>query len=131
MYVDYDRLNIPLIKKWIEALRSPGELQGKGFLEYYLEGEDKPRRCCLGVLCRVAMAEGLQLNVIKYFDDVRDEKTVITFSGNDFVLPVDVVKLMGFTDDSGNLSVYVTENGIVRECALTFLNDGKPLYGSD
>jgi hypothetical protein len=46
---------------WIEALESGEYEQGTGLLEYVEEGSEVTRRCCLGVLCRVAVNNGLDL----------------------------------------------------------------------
>jgi hypothetical protein len=47
---------------WIEALESGEHMQGKSLLEAtYTDGV--VRKCCLGVLCRVAQADGLDVNM--------------------------------------------------------------------
>ena len=48
---------------WIEALESDEYTQGRSVLEFEQNGD--VRQCCIGVLCRVAMAEGLPLKIEK------------------------------------------------------------------
>jgi len=126
---DYDKLNIPLIIKWIESLRSGNNVQGAEYLEYFLEGETTPRRCCLGVACRVAMAEvlGLKLSVKRSWFADDTHKHLTAFDGNDFILPESVMEALGFND--ANPAVFVRENGEVKRYSLTHLNDGNKLKG--
>lgn len=50
-------MNLPNLRKWIAALRSGEFQQGKA----YLNKGDK--MCCLGVLCEVAIRNGVVMNV--------------------------------------------------------------------
>lgn len=50
------------IRKVVDALRSGDYVQGKGTLEYKDEN-GVAKNCCLGVACRVAMANGVALDV--------------------------------------------------------------------
>jgi hypothetical protein len=45
---------------WVEALESDEYEQGTGYLEF--EEDNTVYHCCLGVLCRVAMADGLTVD---------------------------------------------------------------------
>lgn len=48
---------------WIDALRSGEYTQGAGGLTTIDPEDDKERDCCLGVLCKVAVANGLNIDV--------------------------------------------------------------------
>lgn len=50
---------------WVQALESGEHEQGYGFLETVSGLDGLVRRCCLGVLCRVAMADGLGLELVQ------------------------------------------------------------------
>ena len=41
-----------IAKKWVKALRSGKYKQGKGYLKQFTS-KNKPRHCCLGVLCEL------------------------------------------------------------------------------
>ena len=51
-------MNIPVIKKWVEMLRSGEYKQGNGFLKRKISLEE-PTYCCLGVLSELAVKEGV------------------------------------------------------------------------
>jgi hypothetical protein len=55
------------MRKFIAALRSGNYLQGYGKLEYS-DVKDVVRNCCLGVACRVAMANGMELETTANVD---------------------------------------------------------------
>lgn len=61
-----------IMEKWVAALREPNRKQGFRALENKATGE----QCCLGVLCRIAEAEGATFRVnddddifVRYRDD--------------------------------------------------------------
>lgn len=56
-------MNPEVKTKWLEALRSGNYFQGKEHLK--VESGGVTRHCCLGVLCEVAIADGLDLDVKK------------------------------------------------------------------
>lgn len=67
---------------WVEALRSGDYKQGNGWLNRTgatvdEEGEPVREYCCLGVLCEVAMKEGLRLDV-----DVKDGGDARSYDGH-------------------------------------------------
>ena len=53
---DYQKKKLPHLNAWIEELRKPGLVQGRGMLCFVNRGNpDKiVSECCLGVYCRVA-----------------------------------------------------------------------------
>lgn len=54
--------NTENMRKFVEALRSGDYVQGQNSLEY-TDISDKVTNCCLGVACRVAIKDGLALQV--------------------------------------------------------------------
>jgi len=97
-----------------EALESGQYKQGYGHLETHPEGDDNtPRLCCLGVACRVAQDNGLEI-------DVKVKDHVVFFDGWDGVLPDAVKYWFGFDDCNG---AFVNDHEIDGWCALTDLND--------
>jgi hypothetical protein len=50
-------------RKWVEALRSGEYVQGTRVLTSVIDGAQ--RDCCLGVACKVAIDNGVQLEVTK------------------------------------------------------------------
>ena len=53
--------NHPLVRGWYDALLSNEHMQGTGTMEKVDKTTGITERCCLGVLCRVAMKMGLEL----------------------------------------------------------------------
>lgn len=63
-------MNQTVKQLWIDALRSGDYEQGKGTLTY-IGGDGKELDCCLGVLCKVAIANGVKVKVDKDLDRLR------------------------------------------------------------
>jgi hypothetical protein len=83
------------VRLLVEALRSGEYVQGEGRLELrYPDGTVK--HCCLGVACRIAMANGLRVAT----DNPMPEpgRISIAFDGNRAMLPVSVRDWYGFSD---------------------------------
>lgn len=76
------------IALWVAALRSGEYKQGKN----YLDSEGK--HCCLGVLCRVAMRNGLPLIE-------RSRQATTTFDGSDQIVPKAAMDWVGLQEDDG------------------------------
>jgi len=56
-----EAVNKEHVRLWVQALRSPGLIQGHGALAKR-KSEDEPwQQCCLDVACRVAMDNGVEL----------------------------------------------------------------------
>lgn len=56
--------NTENMQKFVDALRSGNYVQGQNALER-MDASGKMTNCCLGVACRVAIANGLALEVIR------------------------------------------------------------------
>jgi len=91
-------MNKEVAKLWVDALRSGEYKQGTGKLAR--RGEF----CCLGVLCELAIKNGIDLKVGKYghWDDI------ITYNGADISLPDVVKEWAGMNSTSG---VYGDQSG--------------------
>lgn len=98
-------MNPEVKQKWIKALRSGEYKQAKGQLTT-LTGED----CCLGVLCKLAVAEGVIAPSTK-------EEKYVTYDRETHILPQKVIIWAGVDSCGG----YKNENGIQW---LTEDNDG-------
>lgn len=79
------------IKLLVDALRSGKYIQGKNVLTQMVDNQD--RDCCLGVACKVAIENGLELSIMKNqsaeseYDTsinncVRYERTLYTLPGS-------------------------------------------------
>lgn len=106
----------PEIKaKWLDALRSGDYTQGRSFLAVKNEDTDQFDFCCLGVLCDLAVNEGViapPIEVDAYENDpwndaawvkgfeTTDQYTVLTHGLETRTLPAKVRKWAGFTTDN-------------------------------
>lgn len=81
--------NTENIRKWVDALRSGEFTQKSGQLEYVTLKGEVIGNCCLGVACRVAMKNGVPVEVSRNEDDVT------TFDGARGVLPDSVTTWIG------------------------------------
>lgn len=90
-------MNKEIKQKWIEALRSGKYKQGTAALrkkDYLQKG--KPEFCCLGVLCEIAIKEGVIKDPKKY-DRYYNTYLYPEIYG-DQLLPLKVVKWAGLED---------------------------------
>jgi hypothetical protein len=97
----------PSVKKWLRALRSGKYKQTTGALR------KKNKFCCLGVICDLAVKEGIIKPPI-------EEKEYYDYGGVTGVLPEEVQKWLGLSDSAGG---FYDEDGCGRD--LTELNDAK------
>lgn len=117
----------PEIKKlWIEALRSDDYEQGKSYLHSISNvGDDKEHRyCCLGVLCEIAIKQGLPI-VDKLQENIvfSSRQTVITYDGQRSVLPGSVAAWANITSDGSYIPKRPAELHNYKSGALTHDND--------
>jgi len=92
---------------WVEALRSGRYEQGTGVLV------NEENYCCLGVLCDIAIREGLPLEVSFNGDGVK------CFNGVGVYLPYAVREWAGL--DRDNPRVYLSDD--LSDESLSLLND--------
>lgn len=106
-------LNKPLIKKWVDALRSGEFGQTTGRLGK-VDETGEASYCCLGVLCEIALADGLELD--RKVDESHKE---ITFNGFGGLPPIEVAHHAGLAneenlDDFGDTAWTVPITGVVQ-----------------
>lgn len=90
-------VNKERVQLLVNALRSGLYLQGTQNLEFSEPGSpDVVRRCCLGVGCRVAMANGLKLDITK--SQREDERTITYFERDSGQLPIRVMNWYGLSN---------------------------------
>lgn len=77
---------------WIAALRSGEYTQTQGHLKY--EWMDDVRYCCLGVLCELAIQDGVAV-------DVRQDGSTVLFNGEEAILPENVQLWAGLKTCTG------------------------------
>lgn len=95
-------------EKWVAALRSGDYQQGTGYLHRTDGGQDQ--YCCLGVLCELAIADGIPVDVHKV-----PTGGYYQYGGKDSFLPREVIAWAGM---EGNDDPEVHEDG-----SLSILND--------
>lgn len=78
-------MNKEIKEKWITALRSGEYKQGTGYLCRAQEKE----YCCLGVLCNLAMKEGI-CKISNYEKIVSCETNMVRYDGNNSFVPSSV-----------------------------------------
>lgn len=89
----------PEIKKiWLDALRSGEYKQGDGVLAKTVEWDEKPRYCCLGVLCDIAAKQGVPIEITPPKDEVFNEWE---FDNETESLPESVREWAGIEDSLG------------------------------
>src|SRR3954454_1594362 len=91
-------MNCDIAERWAAALEGGNYLQGNGKLTYidFAEPEsDTELNCCLGVLCQLAVADGVPIEVAR-----RDTGTVI-YDDHDLTLPDAVIDWAGMRSNDG------------------------------
>lgn len=113
-------MNQDVLKKWVAALRSGKYNQGEGHLGMTDEDGDE-HFCCLGVLCELALDEGIpNLNrefngdALRYFYNDRED-----------FLPTPVMEWAGFHDKNPGIPYIQVEeeSDEVYDKPLSELND--------
>lgn len=109
MTVVRTKMNPEIKDKWLTALRSGEYRQGQNVLKQQHGENDTPQYCCLGVLCDIAVKEGLDITVRDiHEEDEAAEKQVWEFGTSDSLshelLPDAVMEWAGM--DSDNPTVY-------------------------
>lgn len=85
--------------KWIEALRSGEYEQAVGTLTYIKPDDSGFKHCCLGVLCELAVKEGLPIK--------REEVVNSIYYDNDGIsLPDSVMEWAGLTHPNPSVGAY-------------------------
>lgn len=107
-------MNKEIKAKWIEALRSGKYKQGKAALR-----TENNEYCCLGVLCELAVNEGvINPPVVKEDDNFTARSRIYSFEGCGGYLPKAVQTWAWLEDDDGRFMSVI--NGLDN---LASLND--------
>lgn len=101
---------------WIEALRSGKYTQGRELLTQ-ISPQGVETNCCLGVACKVAIANGLSLAVQEFYDD-SFRAAVVEYERKEDVLPAQVVEWLGLEPGDTNPTVFTEVNGLVLVAKL-------------
>lgn len=88
-------VNTERVRLLVDALRSGQYVQGTNCLEQREAAGEPLKHCCLGVACRVAMANGLDVSA----GPVHSSFGVTAFDGEMYVLPKSVAEWYGFVDE--------------------------------
>lgn len=92
------RMKKVVLDLWVKALRSGEYTQGHGTLRA-TDKDGKPRLCCLGVLCEVAIKEGVPLTTTE--EEYSSGGTYVTYDGASAYPPESVEEWAGLTNTSG------------------------------
>lgn len=113
---------------WVKALRSGEYEQAVGTLvEVDHDNGDILGHCCLGVLCELAVKEGVKVDrkdTVEIVEDGCSHFTMISFDGSEAVLPDSVQKWAGMGSHDGGLPGRdVDEEGYPIRESLASMND--------
>jgi hypothetical protein len=100
--------------QWVAALRSGEYRQGRGHLKKNTDGENF--YCCLGVLCEIALQDGLPLR-----EHVGGNGATF-FNGDDSFLPSEIAQWAKLPNDNPSTSLRTIEN-VEENATLSYLND--------
>lgn len=114
-------MNPEIKTKWVAALRSGEYRQGRNVLKQRHGDKDTPQYCCLGVLCEIAIAEGVKVEVGSVEGNAHGTE-VITYDGA-YELPPDSVWLWAGMSDNNPSVDYSTEDDEEVSNVVAELND--------
>lgn len=108
-------MNADVKSRWIAALESGDYQQGTGYLKKQGPADPRPRYCCLGVLCELALAEGV---ITEVDTSVRSEDgaSFTYFAGDCALPPPEVWEWAGLESKFGVYGQWSTDT-------LTYAND--------
>jgi hypothetical protein len=112
-------MNKRVKQKWVDALRSGKYVQGDGFLRQAESDGGPDRFCCLGVLCEIAVDEGV---IAKPKPPEDDYEGYLYARTADQFLPKTVVKWANLSSSNPDVS-YSYENDEPLYDHLSSLND--------
>jgi hypothetical protein len=101
-----------------EDLKNNNHLQATEALEK-IDSEENHSFCCLGRACRVAIDNGLELEI-----GTDEQGYKVTFNSSYEVMPWEVVDWYGFSDNNPAVVSVSPDTHVQRTCSLAELNDG-------
>ena len=115
------KMNPEIKAKWVAALRSGQYQQGKGYLKRWDADDLTPSHCCLGVLCEIAKAEGVDVSESKLDSAAAGMSAYAMFGKDSQTLPDVVQRWAGL----GSTNPYIPYDHEDRNMwTLAELNDG-------
>jgi hypothetical protein len=109
--------------KWVKALRSGEFKQGREFLA----NAETNEYCCLGVLCELAIRDGLSDLKKTRVTDIKNNTAVYKYETDIFgrtdVLPAEVMEWADMVSQNGNLPEKILVDDNLWGTCLSFLND--------
>ena len=121
IYRDDRKMNPEIKAKWVAALRSGQYQQGKGYLKRWDADALTPSHCCLGVLCEIAKAEGVDISESKLDNGAVGLAAYAMFGKDSQTLPLVVQHWAGL----GSTNPYIPYDHNDRAMwTLAELNDG-------
>ena len=113
-------MNSDIKTKWLEALRSGDYRQGQNVLHQQFGG-DKPQYCCLGVLCDIAVKDGV-ISAPEIVQGDQDGYHVYEYAGAEEVLPKAVREWAGISES--NPTFQDPDEDYTVKTSVADLNDG-------
>ncbi len=107
-------MNPDVKAKWVEALRSGEYKQGFGILATANPQSSAKWFCCLGVLCDLAVKDGLTIAV--------EKDNCITYGGEVLILPDAVIEWAGLEPYGVNVGIIDQDGEMLG--TLVHYNDG-------
>ena len=94
-------MNPEIKAMWLDALRSGKYKQAQGVL--HLINENEPSYCCLGVLCDLAIKNGVKLD-IEHDRKTETLSSVVSYDGMMDMLPKAVMEWSGLETNNGTFT---------------------------
>lgn len=120
-------VNKEAVRLWVDALRDPQLIQGYGKLATTHEGSSAWAQCCLDVACRVAIANGIELQEdVRYDGKPEDGKMKRGYKDDES----ESERFLNFTTLPHQAMVWFGFNSIEVQLGKTTamaLNDGRKL----
>lgn len=116
-------MNPEIKAKWVAALRSGKYQQGTGYLKRREANSAEYQHCCLGVLCELALEDGLKITTEERPAYMAHNTISVTFGIETTTLPPEVSKWAGMTDGAPRVKCDNVANPD-DPILLSELNDG-------
>ena len=110
-------MNPEIKARWQEKLRSGEYQQGSGMLAAHTESGDK--FCCLGVLCEIAVADGIILRELRPETGRYAYGTAISEAQRQYLYPEDIAPTM---TNAADADTQMLPRSVMKWSGLTQLN---------
>ncbi len=109
-------MNRDIAQRWVEALRSGDYTQGKRALAVKEYDSEDYSHCCLGVLCELAVADGVEVTVV-------ESNRTKSYDGAEAALPVAVRRWAGVTGRNPVVPRPHSVSSVYDHTTLASIND--------